>query len=194
MSSRKLEHSIDDSNTATPRPSRPRRQLSRTISAMGEVRKPIFSTGLAIVRPGLINRFRNLYQTFFKSYTEKVWGVPCNQISAEWGAQRIKGLSVWSTLRHAMRMLSHRNGSDPRQKGYRDLCLPGLPHRRPAGSLAPDQRRLTAGQEADQRQLDLHPGTRRPARQAPDLQQLEPVPGGQPGVRLVGPQIGRAHV
>jgi protoporphyrinogen oxidase len=70
---------------------------------MGEVRKPIFSTGLAIVRPGLINRFgRNLYQTFFKSYTEKVWGVPCNQISAEWGAQRIKGLSVWSTLRHAM--------------------------------------------------------------------------------------------
>lgn len=49
-----------------------------------------------------INRFgRELYQTFFKSYTEKVWGVPCNQISAEWGAQRIKGLSVWATLAHA---------------------------------------------------------------------------------------------
>jgi len=42
-----------------------------------------------------INRFgRELYLTFFKSYTEKVWGVPCNQISAEWGAQRIKGLSL----------------------------------------------------------------------------------------------------
>src|SRR5208282_5294384 len=42
-----------------------------------------------------INRFgRELYGTFFKSYTEKVWGVPCNHISAEWGAQRIKGLSV----------------------------------------------------------------------------------------------------
>ena len=39
-----------------------------------------------------------LYRTFFKSYTEKVWGVPCDRISAEWGAQRIKGLSVWSTL------------------------------------------------------------------------------------------------
>jgi protoporphyrinogen oxidase len=51
-----------------------------------------------------INRFgRELYHTFFKSYTEKVWGVPCNQISAEWGAQRIKGLSVWSTLIHALR-------------------------------------------------------------------------------------------
>jgi protoporphyrinogen oxidase len=42
-----------------------------------------------------INRFgRELYHTFFKSYTEKVWGVPCDQINAEWGAQRIKGLSV----------------------------------------------------------------------------------------------------
>src|ERR1019366_6613081 len=41
-----------------------------------------------------INRFgRELYLTFFKDYTEKVWGVPCNQISAEWGEQRIKGLS-----------------------------------------------------------------------------------------------------
>src|SRR5579863_7734024 len=51
-----------------------------------------------------INRFgRELYTTFFKSYTEKVWGVPCHRISAEWGAQRIKGLSVWSTLTHALK-------------------------------------------------------------------------------------------
>lgn len=53
-----------------------------------------------------INRFgRELYRTFFKSYTEKVWGVPCDEISAEWGAQRIKGLSVWATLRHACKKL-----------------------------------------------------------------------------------------
>jgi protoporphyrinogen oxidase len=32
-----------------------------------------------------------------------VWGVPCSQISAEWGAQRIKGLSIWKTLLHAVR-------------------------------------------------------------------------------------------
>lgn len=51
-----------------------------------------------------INRFgRKLYETFFKSYTEKVWGVPCHQISAEWGAQRVKGLSVWKTLTHMVR-------------------------------------------------------------------------------------------
>jgi protoporphyrinogen oxidase len=43
----------------------------------------------------LINRFgEQLYMMFYKSYTEKVWGVPCHEISAEWGAQRIKGLSL----------------------------------------------------------------------------------------------------
>ena len=52
----------------------------------------------------LINRFgRELYLTFFKSYTEKVWGTPCDQISAEWGAQRSKGLSLTSALRHFLR-------------------------------------------------------------------------------------------
>jgi protoporphyrinogen oxidase len=52
----------------------------------------------------LINRFgRELYLTFFKSYTEKVWGTPCNQISAEWGAQRIKGLSLTTALKHFVR-------------------------------------------------------------------------------------------
>ena len=41
------------------------------------------------------NRFgRRLYETFFKTYTEKVWGVPCTEIRAEWAAQRIQGLSL----------------------------------------------------------------------------------------------------
>ena len=41
------------------------------------------------------NRFgKRLFNTFFKSYTEKVWGIPCNQISADWAAQRISGLSL----------------------------------------------------------------------------------------------------
>jgi protoporphyrinogen oxidase len=52
----------------------------------------------------LVNRFGGeLYRTFFKDYTEKVWGVPCDRISAEWGAQRIKGLSILEALRHAVR-------------------------------------------------------------------------------------------
>ncbi len=52
----------------------------------------------------LINRFgKQLYLTFFKSYTEKVWGVPCDQISAEWGAQRIKGLSLKGVVAHYLK-------------------------------------------------------------------------------------------
>lgn len=46
-----------------------------------------------------VNRFgRVLYRTFFKEYTEKLWGVPCDQISSEWGAQRIKGLSITKAM------------------------------------------------------------------------------------------------
>jgi len=52
----------------------------------------------------LYNRFGDkLYRTFFKDYTEKVWGVPCEEISAEWGAQRIKGLSISRAVIHALR-------------------------------------------------------------------------------------------
>ncbi len=59
-----------------------------------------------------INRFgRQLYLTFFKSYTEKVWGVPCNQISAEWGAQRIKGLSLKGVAVHFLKKTFARKGA-----------------------------------------------------------------------------------
>jgi len=39
-----------------------------------------------------------LYSIFFKTYTEKVWGMPCNEMSADWAAQRIKGLSLWGAV------------------------------------------------------------------------------------------------
>jgi protoporphyrinogen oxidase len=41
---------------------------------------------------------RRLFQRFFESYTEKVWGIPCNKIRAEWAAQRIKGISVKNVI------------------------------------------------------------------------------------------------
>jgi protoporphyrinogen oxidase len=64
----------------------------------------------------MINRFGGeLYRTFFKSYTEKVWGVPCDQISSEWGAQRIKGLSIRKAILHSARRL-FRKTSDISQK------------------------------------------------------------------------------
>jgi protoporphyrinogen oxidase len=69
----------------------------------------------------LINRFgRELYLTFFKSYTEKVWGTPCDQISAEWGAQRIKGLSLTTALKHFLRktlLPKPKEAGDVAQKG-----------------------------------------------------------------------------
>ena len=66
-----------------------------------------------------INRFgKELYHTFFKSYTEKVWGVPCNKIDAAWGAQRIKGLSLSKTLLHAAKkFLTPAKKDDIAQKG-----------------------------------------------------------------------------
>lgn len=49
------------------------------------------------------NRFgKRLYHTFFKTYTEKVWGIPCDKISADWAAQRIKGLSLVTTIKNAL--------------------------------------------------------------------------------------------
>jgi protoporphyrinogen oxidase len=75
-----------------------------------------FRCGLSFVRSRLFptspeydfetwvsNRFgRRLFETFFKSYTEKVWGMNCREIAAEWASQRIQGLSLWSLLRDAV--------------------------------------------------------------------------------------------
>jgi len=85
------------------------------ISNLGFVR--MFKIGFSYIRIKLfpikkensledlfINRFgRELYLTFFKDYTEKVWGVSCAEIDPEWGAQRIKGLSITKALVHFLR-------------------------------------------------------------------------------------------
>jgi protoporphyrinogen oxidase len=64
-----------------------------------------------------INRFgRELYLTFFKSYTEKVWGIDCKEISAEWGAQRIKGLSIYKTILHFLKKMRPRRNAGIAQK------------------------------------------------------------------------------
>jgi protoporphyrinogen oxidase len=71
----------------------------------------------------LINRFgERLYRTFFKSYTEKVWGVPCDEISADWGAQRIKGLSVSKAIAHAL-TAPFRSSVDTAQRGTETSLL-----------------------------------------------------------------------
>jgi protoporphyrinogen oxidase len=76
-----------------------------------ELTRSLFSYLWAAVKPKgrednfeqwVSNRFgKRLYQHFFKSYTEKVWGVPADEIRAEWAAQRIKGLSFFSAAKAA---------------------------------------------------------------------------------------------
>lgn len=59
-----------------------------------------------------INRFgKELYLTFFKDYTEKVWGVPCGDIKSDWGSQRVKGLSITKAISHAVKNIFSRNSS-----------------------------------------------------------------------------------
>ncbi len=51
-----------------------------------------------------VNQFgQKLYSIFFKTYTEKVWGMPCDEMSADWAAHRIKGLSLWGAVTDGLR-------------------------------------------------------------------------------------------
>jgi protoporphyrinogen oxidase len=64
-----------------------------------------------------INRFgKELYRTFFRDYTEKVWGVKCSEIKPEWGAQRIKGLSITKAIAHALKKSVSGKSKDVAQK------------------------------------------------------------------------------
>jgi protoporphyrinogen oxidase len=59
----------------------------------------------------VVNRFgRRLFEIFFQTYTEKVWGRPCNEIGAEWAAQRIKNLDLVAAVRNAL--LGNRSDGD----------------------------------------------------------------------------------
>lgn len=51
----------------------------------------------------VVKRFgRTLYEVFFGMYTRKAWGIPCNQISADWASQRISLLSLWDTVKKTL--------------------------------------------------------------------------------------------
>jgi len=65
----------------------------------------------------MINRFgKELYLTFFKDYTEKVWGVEPKDIPSDWGIQRIKGLSIVKLLQQATKKIFNKN-----QKSMKDV-------------------------------------------------------------------------
>src|SRR5260370_20664425 len=57
------------------------------------------------------NQFgRRLFEIFFKTYTEKVWGIPTSQLSADWAGQRIRGLNLLEVMRNALLPPSWRGG------------------------------------------------------------------------------------
>jgi len=73
------------------------------------------------------NRFgRRLYQIFFKTYTEKVWGIPCHEIKAEWAAQRIKGLSLPVAVRNALLRPRHQSVKTLIEEFHYPRCGPGM--------------------------------------------------------------------
>ena len=71
------------------------------------------------------NRFgKRLFEIFFKTYTEKVWGMPCREIKAEWAAQRIKGLSLRTLLRNAFLPGLPRNKDRVDQDAHSGISVP----------------------------------------------------------------------
>ncbi|MDD4952633.1 MAG: NAD(P)/FAD-dependent oxidoreductase [Desulfovibrionaceae bacterium] len=100
----------------------------RTLKNLGPLR--VARIGLSYLRARLararepanleeffIARFgRELYRLFFRDYTEKVWGAPCRELPADWGAQRVKGLSVARVLGHAAKALVSRDSSLEQKK------------------------------------------------------------------------------
>jgi protoporphyrinogen oxidase len=73
------------------------------------------------------NRFgKRLYNIFFKSYTEKVWGIPCSEITAEWAAQRIKGLSLSVVLKDIFRQHAHDDKGTTVKTLIKDFDYPRL--------------------------------------------------------------------
>lgn len=93
----------------------------KTARNLGVVK--MISTGISYIRARIfpikpeksladffINRFgKTLYETFFRDYTEKVWGVSCNLLPAAWGQQRIKDLSIGKVIKHAFRGIFFRD-------------------------------------------------------------------------------------
>ena len=103
------------------------------------------------------NRFGGeLYRTFFKDYTEKVWGVACRAISPEWGAQRIKGLSISKAILHAAKkILAGRGGKQGvAQKGTETSLIERFLYPK----FGPGQMWRLAADELRQRGGELHFG------------------------------------
>lgn len=79
-------------------------------AGMSYVKAKIFRKEENSLENFYINRFgKVLYSIFFENYTQKVWGIHPSKISADWGVQRVKGVSVSEIIKHAIRKILHIN-------------------------------------------------------------------------------------
>lgn len=79
-----------------------RRSVRAVADALAIKIRPIKISGEPTMEQAYVNQFgRTLYNQFFRAYSEKVWGMPCSQISGDWVAQRSKGLSLATAIKDA---------------------------------------------------------------------------------------------
>ncbi|MDJ0849065.1 MAG: FAD-dependent oxidoreductase [Myxococcota bacterium] len=100
----------------------------------GQLRARAVSEPVENMEQAYLSQFgRVLYDMFFRRYSEKVWGRPCSELSADWVAQRTRGLSVWDAVRNAIA---------PRWSAERSLeksfCYPRLGYQRISERLRED--------------------------------------------------------
>src|SRR5262245_38434236 len=103
------------------------------------------------------NQFgERLFSIFFKSYTEKVWGMSCDDISADWAAQRIKGLNLWRTMSNALRNSMPRAGLRTKKNQQIKTLIESFHYPRKGPGMMWD----AAAQHVTARGGSIHMGTR----------------------------------
>lgn len=118
----------------------------------------------------LIKNFgESLYRIFFKTYTEKVWGIPCREIGPEWASQRIKNLNFWQAVKNA---LLKNNGQEVKSL-VNQFSYP----RKGAGMLYD---RMRAAIEGSSRQIFLESPVHKIYHQAGQIKALEVSKNSQP--------------
>ena len=91
---------------------------------------------------------RRLFRIFFKNYTEKVWGISCDQISADWAAQRIKGLTLKSLLKSAFNPFKNSRITTLIEEFHYPESGPGMLYERMAARVAEQGGEILTGTEA----------------------------------------------
>jgi protoporphyrinogen oxidase len=130
--------------------------LRRTVVAgFGYVKAKVFRRKEENLEDFMINRFGGpLYHMFFEDYTQKVWGVHPKDLSPEWGAQRIKGLSLFGVVAQAVKNIWKKSG-DLNQKNVETSLIEQFMYPK----LGPGQFWETVADEVERRGGTIHKNT-----------------------------------